>query len=79
MRAGGIEAVVVGMGAHPWSAGVQEQGCAALVNLAVDDENETAIMRAGFIEAVVVGMGAHRSIIKNAHPPRIAHKKRPPP
>jgi len=28
------------------------------VNLAVDDENETAIMRAGVIEAVVVGMGA---------------------
>ncbi|KAJ1469153.1 hypothetical protein T484DRAFT_1597717, partial [Baffinella frigidus] len=38
---------------------VQEQGCKALRNLALNNENRAAIARAGGIEAVVAGMGAH--------------------
>mmetsp|Transcript_31566 Transcript_31566/g.74082 ORF Transcript_31566/g.74082 Transcript_31566/m.74082 type:complete len:156 (+) Transcript_31566:44-511(+) len=58
--AGGIKAVVEGMKAHEGSAGVQEQGCGALVNLAINDKNKEAIAAAGGIEAVVEGMKAHK-------------------
>ena len=61
LGAGGFDAVLAAMGVHGTSAGVQEQGCKALVNLALHDANEAAILRAGGIEAVVAGMRAHRS------------------
>ncbi|KAJ1486531.1 hypothetical protein T484DRAFT_3630648, partial [Baffinella frigidus] len=62
-RAGGIEAVLAGMGAHTSIAEVQTRGCAALANLGGNHaENKTAIARAGGIEAVAAGMVAHRSI-----------------
>ena len=38
---------------HASSAGVQEKGCWALLNLAVDAENEKAIAAKGGIEAIV--------------------------
>ena len=38
---------------HASSAGVQEQGCAALRSLAVDAENKKAIAAKGGIEAIV--------------------------
>eukprot|EP01043_Picozoa_sp_COSAG02_P054960 COSAG02_NODE_6305_length_3665_cov_126.598990_1_plen_161_part_00 len=58
--AGGIAAVVAGMGGHAGSADVQECGCRALANLAADnEENSKAIASAGGIAAVVAGMGGH--------------------
>jgi hypothetical protein len=51
--AGGIEAVVRGMGQHPEAAGVRDNGCAALGNLAYDAALRGAIASAGGIEAVV--------------------------
>jgi hypothetical protein len=61
-RAGGIVAVLAWMVAHRSIAGVQQEGCAALANLALNVENKTAIAMAGGIETVVLAMGAHRSI-----------------
>ncbi|KAJ1463788.1 expressed protein [Baffinella frigidus] len=49
------------MGAHASSAGVQEQGCGALLNLAVNAENQVAIAAQGGIAAVLRAMGAHAS------------------
>jgi hypothetical protein len=43
-EAGGIEAIVEGMGRHKEHAGVQEQGCGALANLGmVKQENDIKI------------------------------------
>eukprot|EP00961_Rhodomonas_salina_P095293 1282150-Rhodomonas_salina.1 len=44
---------------HVKSAGVQEQGCGALRNLAVNDENKVKIGAAGGIEAVITAMQQH--------------------
>ncbi|KAJ1493272.1 hypothetical protein T484DRAFT_1929409 [Baffinella frigidus] len=50
------------MGAHGSIAGVQEQGCKALANLAENYENDAEeIVRAGGIVAVVAEMGANTS------------------
>eukprot|EP01046_Picozoa_sp_COSAG06_P034835 COSAG06_NODE_3685_length_5014_cov_4.732452_2_plen_728_part_00 len=57
--AGGIGAVVRGMGQHPEAAKVQEDGCSALGSLARDAALRGAIASVGGIEAVVRGMGQH--------------------
>eukprot|EP01043_Picozoa_sp_COSAG02_P091614 COSAG02_NODE_28320_length_591_cov_6.693089_1_plen_192_part_10 len=58
--AGGIAAVVAGMGGHAGSAAVQKWGCGALAHLAHNNkQNSKAIASAGGIAAVVVGMGGH--------------------
>jgi len=49
------------MGRHRSVSGVQQKGCWALANLAVEAVNKAAIARAGGIDAVVAGMRAHRS------------------
>ena len=59
-EAGGIEAIVEGMGRHKKHAGVQEQGCGALGNLGANAENKVKIAEAGGIEAMVEGMGRHK-------------------
>lgn len=56
---GGIEAVIRAMGVHSSSAGVQEQGCAALANLAVSDGNKATISAKGGIGAVIQAMQEH--------------------
>ncbi|KAJ1494391.1 hypothetical protein T484DRAFT_1603867, partial [Baffinella frigidus] len=61
-RGGGVEAAVVGMLARRSLVGVQQKGCWALGNLAVEAVNKTAIARAGGIATVVAGMGAHPTI-----------------
>jgi len=59
---GGLEAVVRAMGAHGSSAGVQQAGCSALMNLAARNaENKVAIAAKGGIEAVVEAMKVHDS------------------
>ena len=45
-EAGGIEAIVEGMGRHGEDAGVQEQGCGALGNLGGNEENQVKIAEA---------------------------------
>jgi len=73
--AGGIDAVLAGMGAHPTIAGVQQTGCRALRKLASDnDANRTAIAEAGGIAAVVAGMGAHTSVAGVEREGRLALK-----
>ena len=48
------------MKAHIDHAGVQEQGCTALVSVAFDnDDNEVLIANAGGIAVIVSGMKAH--------------------
>ena len=42
------------------NAGVQEQGCEALGNLALNAENQVKIAEAGGIEAIMRGMEQHR-------------------
>ena len=49
--AGGVDAVVAAMRAHGGSASVQEEGCAALRNLALGDALRASIASAGGIEA----------------------------
>jgi len=60
---GGIEAVVAAMGAHESIEEVQEQGCGALRNLSLNEDNEMAIAAKGGIGAVVRAMRAHRSSV----------------
>ena len=50
--------MVAAMRAHAGSAGVQEQACRALLNLACNADN-SSIAAAGGIEAVVAAMRAH--------------------
>jgi hypothetical protein len=58
--AGGIEAVLAALRAHPGAANVQERGCLALGNLAASHAaNQTAVAAAGGIEAVVAALRAH--------------------
>ena len=59
--AGGIEAVVGAMRQHLAVAGVQEQGCWALSNLAANADNKVKIASAGGIEAIVRAMTQHPS------------------
>ncbi len=48
------------MQAHKTSAGVQEQACGALKNLAVNPDNQVAVAAAGGIVAIVAAMQAHK-------------------
>jgi predicted hotdog family 3-hydroxylacyl-ACP dehydratase len=58
--AGGNDRVVQAMAAHVGVAGVQEQGCVALWNLAANNaENKNRIAAAGGIDRVVQAMAAH--------------------
>ena len=59
--AGGIEAILRAMTQHPSAAGVQEWGCVALSNLAVNADNKVKIGSAGGIEAIVRAMTQHPS------------------
>jgi hypothetical protein len=57
---GGIEAVVAAMNAHTRVADVQENGCAALGNIAMlSEENMEKVAEKGGIEAVVAAMEEH--------------------
>jgi hypothetical protein len=51
---------IYAMQAHKTSAGVQEQACAAMKNLAVNPDNQVAVAAAGGIVAVVAAMQAHK-------------------
>ena len=51
--------VLAAMTAHAGNAVVQAQGCGALRNLSVNDDNKMAIAGAGGIEVVVAAMTAH--------------------
>ena len=55
--AGGVEAVLRGMGRHPDAAGVQEWGCAALANLAYDASVKRHIAAAGGAQLVAAAAG----------------------
>jgi hypothetical protein len=60
VSAGGIAAVLRGMGVHAGDAGVQEYGCGVFVNLTNGSpERKAAVASAGGIEAVLRAMGAH--------------------
>ena len=59
VAAGGIDAVLRALDAHRTVAGVQEQGCAALINLAANAENQVKIVAAGGIGAVRRALNAH--------------------
>ena len=52
-EAGGIEAILEGMGRHKEHAGVKELGCVGLWNLSGNAENQVKIAEAGGIEAIV--------------------------
>ena len=56
---GALEAVTEAMVRHLKHVGVQENGCAAIGNLAVNDENQAKAGRIGSIEAVVDAMNQH--------------------
>jgi predicted hotdog family 3-hydroxylacyl-ACP dehydratase len=56
---GGIDCVVQAMAAHIGVAGVQEQGCGAMFNLATNTKNKERIAAAGGINRVVHAMAAH--------------------
>ena len=49
------------MRAHVSHSGVQEQGCSALGNLAVNDDNQVQIAREGGIAVVLEAMRVHNS------------------
>jgi hypothetical protein len=57
---GGVEAIVQAMGGHRGSEGVQEKGCGALWNLALNADNALNIREGGGVEAIVQAMGGHR-------------------
>ena len=63
-RGGGIEQVVIAMGAHEHDARVQEAGCGVLGNLAVDEDNREAIAAAGGVERVLAAMRAHTGRVR---------------
>jgi hypothetical protein len=62
-RQGNEAAVVQGMLTHSEHAGMQEQACAALRNLAFNDVKSSKTAEAGGIEAVVAGMEAHKASV----------------
>jgi hypothetical protein len=64
--AGGIDRVVQAMAAHVGVAGVQEQGCGALRNLAANAENKKRIAAAGGIDRLVQAKKNHPSCATNA-------------
>ena len=60
MRPGAIETIVDALNSHPASAALQEQGCAALGNLAhAQPTNRARIVACGGPAAVVRGLSAH--------------------
>jgi len=60
MRSGAIETIVDALNSHPASAALQEQGCAALGNLAhAQPTNRARIVACGGPAAVVRGLSAH--------------------
>jgi hypothetical protein len=59
--AGGIDAIVAAMRRHASEAGVQEQGVAVLLNLALNDANVGLMVAAGGRDVVAAAKRAHRS------------------
>ena len=59
--AGGIADVLAAMRAHRLHARVQQYGCSALGNLAVNADNSVKIADAGGITDVLAAMRAHKS------------------
>jgi len=57
---GGITAVLQALGRHQRHARVQESGCGALCNLAVNADNQVAIADQGGITAVLQALGRHQ-------------------
>jgi len=57
-----IDAILKPMRAHHARADVQEQGCGALRNFAVNDQNRAKVAEAGGIEAVVGAMRGHPEV-----------------
>mmetsp|Transcript_23416 Transcript_23416/g.54186 ORF Transcript_23416/g.54186 Transcript_23416/m.54186 type:complete len:297 (-) Transcript_23416:569-1459(-) len=62
--AGGLEAVVAAMRAHPQATGVQEYGCTALANMCCGDDaaglaRRQRAVQAGVVGAVATAMQAH--------------------
>jgi hypothetical protein len=60
---GGVEAIVQAMGGHRGSEGVQENGCDALKNLAVNADKNVKIGVVVGVEAIVQAMGGHRGSV----------------
>ena len=65
----GTDALAVLLEAHPAAAGVQEEGCAALWNLAVNAENQVKIAAAGGIEAILAAAQAEGAVVDLASLP----------
>eukprot|EP00945_MAST-04E_sp_MAST-4E-sp1_P003866 g3866.t1 len=60
-KEGGIQRILKSMNEHASSAGVQEQGCWALRNLAGNDDNEVTIAKDGGIQRILKSMNEHAS------------------
>ena len=56
----GIDAVLKDMRQHPKDAKVQEKGCKALADLALNADNAVKIGAEGGVEAIMQAMGGHR-------------------
>ena len=56
----GIDAVLKDMRQHPEDAKVQEKGCKALADLALNADNTVKIGAGGGVGAIVQAMGGHR-------------------
>jgi hypothetical protein len=61
-EAGGVQAVVGAMKLHQGIAAVQEMGCGALMNLALNAGNRMAIGEAGGVQVVIDAMKIHEGI-----------------
>jgi len=59
VMAGALDCIVVAMMEHREHAGVQEEGCAVLVNLAYIDNQKIAIASSGGLVILLAAMTAH--------------------
>jgi hypothetical protein len=63
--AGAVAAVVAVLRAHPASAGVQNDGCLALISmLSFEAENQARAIRAGAIEAILLALRTHAADVR---------------
>ncbi|EGD79779.1 hypothetical protein PTSG_10764 [Salpingoeca rosetta] len=61
VASGAIDAIIKAMKMHSSNGSVQKNGCGALQNLAVNDDNAVAIASKGGIDVVVAAMKMHNS------------------